>query len=131
MIIGSIPGAKTNDKKKKVDLKVEKQTDEREEQKGHCLFIGNLDKKVTDAQLHQAFASTNNYPSLLSATVVMDRRTGVSKGYGFLRLGDAEEVRRALREMQAKYVGAKPIKIVRSKQHHQKDQMKNKNDNDD
>ena len=124
MIIGAIPGAKKpqvkkeqKDEEKKDSKDKNSKREEDFDPNDHRLFIGNLDKKVTDTQLHQAFA---HYASLLKVKVAVDNRTGQSRGYGFVSLGEAEDARRVLKEMQAKYVGAKPIKVVRSKNKNQK-----------
>lgn len=114
MIIGSIPGAKSNAKQVKNKDAVGQEEKQLEEfdPKDHRLFIGNIDRKVTETQLQQAFS---HYTSLLKVRIITDKRTGQSKGYGFVSLRELEDSRKALREMQAKYVGAKPIKVVKSK----------------
>lgn len=75
------------------------------------IFVGNLSPDVTDAMLQAAFAG---YASLTNHRVVRDRRTFKSKGYGFVALSDADEYVRAMREVNGKYVGAKPVKLTKS-----------------
>ncbi len=52
------------------------------------LFVSGLSNRVTDAELKAAFL---DYGEVRSATVVFDRESGRSRGYGFVEL--AEEAR--------------------------------------
>ena len=49
----------------------------------HNIFVSDLASDVTDAMLEEIFKAP--YPSFKSASVVKDRDTGLSKGYGFVR----------------------------------------------
>jgi len=74
-----------------------------------ALFVGDLAADVTDQVLLQTFQYY--YPSVYNARVVIDPRTGQSKGYGFVYFSDDKEKTRALTEMQGFYVSYKPIKL--------------------
>lgn len=76
------------------------------------IFVGDLGNEVSDATLTAAFAK---YSSFKRARVVRDKRNGKSKGYGFVSLMDASEYLLAMKEMDRKYVGSRPIKLKRSK----------------
>lgn len=73
--------------------------------------MGDLGPEVTDVMLEQAF---NKYASLSNARVVRDNRSKKGKGYGFVsfRLGD--DFLAALREMNNKYIGSRPVKLKKS-----------------
>ncbi|KAI8082776.1 uncharacterized protein BX664DRAFT_339041 [Halteromyces radiatus] len=75
------------------------------------LFAGDLGNEVTDELLFKAFAK---YPGTLKARVVRDKRTGKSRGYGFISFKDANDFVKAWREMNGKYVGNRPIKLRKS-----------------
>lgn len=75
------------------------------------LFIGDLGSEVSDDQLAGAF---RRYSSLLKTKVVRDTKSGKSKGYGFASFGAEDDYIRAMREMNGKYVGARPISLRRS-----------------
>ncbi|ORY99852.1 hypothetical protein BCR43DRAFT_434935 [Syncephalastrum racemosum] len=75
------------------------------------LFAGDLGNEVTDELLFKAFSK---YPSLQRTRVVRDKRTGKSRGYGFLSFKDPNEFVKAWREMNGKYVGNRPIKLRKS-----------------
>ena len=51
------------------------------------LFVGNLSYKTTDDGLRAAFAQAGN---VISATILMDRETGKSRGFGFVEMEDAD-----------------------------------------
>jgi hypothetical protein len=74
------------------------------------IFVGNLDKIVTDQQLYDHFAK---YPSLAKAKVVRDKM-GTSKGYGFVSLLKPLEMARAIREMDQTWLSSRPIRTKRS-----------------
>lgn len=75
------------------------------------LFCGDLGNEVTDETLSRAFSK---YPTFVKAKVVRDKRTQKTKGYGFVSFKDPNDYVRAIREMNGKYVGNRPIKLRKS-----------------
>ncbi|RXG57731.1 RNA-binding protein 42 [Armadillidium vulgare] len=75
------------------------------------LFAGDLGNDVTDELLHRYFCQ---YPSFVKAKVVRDKRTNKSKGYGFISFKDSQDYIRAMKEMNGKYLGSRPIKLRKS-----------------
>lgn len=51
------------------------------------LYVGNLSYKMTDKDLEEAFAGAGK---VISASVVIDRETGRSRGFGFVEMEDAD-----------------------------------------
>lgn len=51
------------------------------------LFVGNLSFRVTSESLNEAFSKAG---TVISATVITDRATGRSRGFGFVELDDAD-----------------------------------------
>ena len=47
--------------------------------------------------------------------MIRDKKTTKSLGYGFVSLGDCDDYVRAMRELNGKYVGNRPIKMLPSK----------------
>lgn len=66
---------------------------------------------TTDDLLTRTFA---RYPSFLKARVVRDKRTGKSRGYGFVSFRNPEDFARAFRELNGKYIGHRPCKLRKS-----------------
>ena len=63
----------------------------------HSLFVGDL-PSCTDFELYEHFK--NQYDSAVTAKVIFDPITNMSRGYGFIRFEDEEDLNRALIEMQ-------------------------------
>ncbi|XP_071700554.1 uncharacterized protein [Rutidosis leptorrhynchoides] len=76
------------------------------------LFCGDLGNEVNDDVLSKAFS---RFPSFNMARVVRDKRTGKTKGYGFVSFANPTDLASALKEMNGKYVGNRPIKLRKSK----------------
>jgi len=76
------------------------------------IFAGNLGNDVTDDSLKLAFSK---YKSCSMARVVRDKRTGKSKGYGFVSFLDPHDFVRALKEMNGKYICNRPCKLMKSR----------------
>eukprot|EP00049_Salpingoeca_infusionum_P010093 m.170906 g.170906 ORF g.170906 m.170906 type:complete len:262 (-) comp14538_c1_seq2:1730-2515(-) len=75
------------------------------------IFCGDLGNEVTDDVLAKAF---QHYPSFQKARVVRDVRTKKCRGFGFVSFKDGKEWIRALKEMNGKYIGNRPVKLTRS-----------------
>ncbi|KAK5644209.1 hypothetical protein RI129_008054 [Pyrocoelia pectoralis] len=75
------------------------------------IFCGDLGNDVTDELLTRTF---NKYPSFLKARVVRDKRTNKTKGYGFVSFKDPADFTKAMKEMNGRYVGSRPIKLRKS-----------------
>ncbi|CEM28897.1 unnamed protein product [Vitrella brassicaformis CCMP3155] len=75
------------------------------------LFCGDLGNEVTEDLLANAF---RQYRSFQKCRVIRDKRTGKTKGYGFASFGDPQDMLKALKEVNNKYVGNRPIRLSRS-----------------
>ncbi|KAI9183520.1 hypothetical protein H9P43_004438 [Blastocladiella emersonii ATCC 22665] len=75
------------------------------------LFVGDLGPEVTTENLESAFGK---YASFQRAYVVREKRTGKSKGYGFVSFMNAEDYTRAFQEYNNKYIGSRPVKLRKS-----------------
>jgi RNA recognition motif-containing protein len=52
------------------------------------LYVGNLPYTTTEEDLQQMFSA---YGTVVRATIVKDRETGRSKGFGFVQMASNEE----------------------------------------
>ncbi|XP_017786547.1 PREDICTED: RNA-binding protein 42-like [Nicrophorus vespilloides] len=75
------------------------------------IFCGDLGNDVTDELLTRTF---NKYPSFLRAKVIRDKRTNKTKGYGFVSFKEPGDFTKAMKEMNGRYVGSRPIKLRKS-----------------
>ncbi|KAI9492447.1 hypothetical protein BDB00DRAFT_765354 [Zychaea mexicana] len=84
--------------------------DRREDrQPEYSIFVGDLSPECTELSLLGAFQA--NYRSCKSAKIMTDPRTGLTRGYGFVRFTDQSDQQRALIEMQGFIIGSRPIRV--------------------
>ncbi|GCE18797.1 RNA recognition motif domain-containing protein [Dictyobacter kobayashii] len=60
------------------------------------LYVGKLPYRTTDQDLNDLFGQ---YGQVVSATIIMDRETGRSKGFGFVEMGNDEEAQNAMSQL--------------------------------
>eukprot|EP00948_MAST-09A_sp_MAST-9A-sp1_P002057 g2057.t1 len=75
------------------------------------LWVGNLGNEVTEAMLDQAFKS---FGSVQKVKIIRKKFSSKCKGYGFVSFKDGMDCLRAMKDMQGKYLGSKPIKIKKA-----------------
>lgn len=63
------------------------------------IFCGDLGNDVNDELLTRTF---NKFPSFLKAKVIRDKRTGKSKGFGFVSFKEPADFIKAMKEMDGK-----------------------------
>jgi len=66
-----------------------------------------------DCRLLQKLFST--YGDIVSCKVVMDHKTGLSKGYGFVKFKTKEEAERAVQGLDQWQIGGKLLKVAYSR----------------
>jgi RNA recognition motif-containing protein len=72
------------------------------------LFVGNLDYSTTEHQLRAAFEP---FGTLVSVTVVIDRVTGSSRGFGFVEYETDEVAQRAIESLDGSMLDERAIKV--------------------
>ena len=75
---------------------------------GNRLYVGNLPYTITDDQLKEAFAP---HGEVTSASVVMDRATGRSRGFGFVEMSTAEQATKATEQMNGALFEGRPLTV--------------------
>lgn len=63
------------------------------------LYIGNLSYQATSEELGQLFAQAG---TVTNATVITDRVSGQSRGFGFVEMGSPEEAQKAIEMFNGK-----------------------------
>ena len=72
------------------------------------LYVGNLPWSAKDDTLQQHFAAAG---TVLSATVISDRETGRSKGFGFVEMSNEEEAQKAIEMFNGKDLDGRPLVV--------------------
>ncbi|CEP19210.1 hypothetical protein [Parasitella parasitica] len=73
------------------------------------LYIKNLDPQVTSYDLFKKFRA---YGKIISARVMKDTMTGISKGYGFVSYTTMEEANEALQKMNGSEMKSKTLTVT-------------------
>ena len=76
------------------------------------LYIGNLPYETDDAALKELFAEFGN---VVSATVITERATGRSKGFGFVEFDSEEAAKAAIEKMDNAEVEGRNIKVSKAR----------------
>ena len=77
------------------------------------LYVGNLAFRTTSDELQQMFSKVG---TVESATVVQDRETGRSRGFGFVEMASREEALKAIDEFNGKEVSGRTLTVNEAKQ---------------
>jgi len=72
------------------------------------LYVGNLPFQTTSDELKDHFAQAG---SVESASVVEDRMTGRSRGFGFVEMATAEEAAAAIEQLNGKDFGGRNLTV--------------------
>ncbi|MBN2366474.1 MAG: RNA-binding protein [Calditrichaeota bacterium] len=70
------------------------------------IYVGNLAKDVTDEELKEAFAE---YGEVTSSTVLKDKYTGESRGFGFVEMPSKAEAIEAMQKMDAREIKGRKL----------------------
>jgi len=76
------------------------------------LFVGSLSWDTTDASLHDFFATAG---TVVSATVIMDKYTGKSRGFGFVEMSSDEEAKKAIETLNGQTLDNRQIVVNEAK----------------
>ena len=72
------------------------------------LYVGNLSYSTTDADLNRIFSESG---TVESATVITDRDTGRSKGFGFVEMASREEGEAAIKALNGNEIGGRSLTV--------------------
>jgi RNA recognition motif-containing protein len=75
------------------------------------LLIRNLDRNTTEADLHKIF---QGYGTVQSCTLVLDKRTGLSKGFAFVEMPKSGEAKAAMKNLNATEVDGNTIRVKKA-----------------
>jgi len=72
------------------------------------IYVGNLSRDVTEDDLRQAFEA---FGQVNSATIIKDRFSGESRGFGFVEIPSKNEAQTAITEMNGKDLKGRTINV--------------------
>lgn len=72
------------------------------------LYVGGLPYRTTDQELQEAFAQAG---TVTSATIIMDKMRGQSKGFGFVEMSTDEEAMKAIEMWNGKELGGRTLTV--------------------
>jgi RNA recognition motif-containing protein len=75
---------------------------------GRKLFVGNLSFETSDGDLKEAFSKAG---TCASATVIKDRMTGRSRGFGFVEMGSDQEAQTAIATLNGRELQGRMISV--------------------
>jgi RNA recognition motif-containing protein len=75
---------------------------------GKKLYVGNLPFSATEDSLKEAFSQ---FGTVESVTIITDRDTGQSKGFGFLELATKQEAASAITKMHGSEMDGRTLKV--------------------
>ena len=75
------------------------------------LLVRNLDRNTTEAELQALFEA---FGAVQSCNLVMDQKTGGSKGFGFVEMPKAGDAKAALKNLNNKKVGENTIRVKKA-----------------
>ena len=75
------------------------------------VYVGNISNSTTDAEFNDL---AKQFGTSESATIVKDRGTGQSRGFGFIEFKNADEAKAAIAGLNGKEVGGQVLKVNES-----------------
>ncbi|WP_428622720.1 RNA recognition motif domain-containing protein [Sedimenticola sp.] len=75
------------------------------------LLIRNLDRHTTEAELRALFEA---YGQIQSCSLVMDKVSGQSKGFGFVNMPKPGEAKAAMKSLNGKEVAGSRIRVKKA-----------------
>lgn len=72
------------------------------------LYVGGLSYDTTEGTLKEIFSEAG---TVESATIIMDRMSGRSKGFGFVEMSSDEEAQKAVETLNGKEIDGRSVTV--------------------
>ena len=72
------------------------------------IYVGNLSYGMSEGELRDAFAA---FGEVSSVTILIDRETGRSRGFGFVEMPNQSEAETAITQLNGKDLGGRALRI--------------------
>ena len=76
------------------------------------IYVGNLPYQVTEEEIKSFFETAGE---VASVSIIKDKYTGRSKGFGFVEMGDDELAQKAIDELNGKELGGRALRLGEAK----------------
>ncbi len=80
---------------------------------GKKIFVGNLSFDTTSADLESLFSQAGTCES---ASVITDRATGRSRGFGFVEMSSSGEAQKAIADLNGKELQGRTLNVSEAKE---------------
>ena len=72
------------------------------------IYVGNLAREVTEEQLRQTFEA---YGQVGSVSIIKDKFSGESRGFGFVEMPSKDEAQAAIQGLNGKDISGRAMKV--------------------
>ena len=76
------------------------------------IYVGNISREVTENDLKDTFAA---FGTVQSASIIKEKYTGESRGFGFVEMPNKEEADKALAELNGKDLKGRNLTVNEAK----------------
>ena len=76
------------------------------------IYVGNLSYEATEDDIRQAFAA---HGEVTSVSIIMDKMTGRSRGFGFVEMSDKNQAEAAIAALNLQEVRGRAITVNEAK----------------
>ena len=76
------------------------------------IYVSNIAFTATDADLHQLFAS---YGAVDKVSIITDRSTGQSRGFGFVEMPDSAAAKAAIQGVHGQQLAGRTLTVNEAK----------------
>ena len=77
------------------------------------IYVGNFPYETTEEQLRELFGE---FGQIEDISIITDRHTGRSRGFGFVTMPNDDEAGAAIDALNDKEVGERPLKVNQAKE---------------
>lgn len=75
------------------------------------LLIRNIPRNINEQQLESLFKP---YGAIQSCSIVIDKQTGISKGFGFIEMPKPGEAKAAMKNLNGKEMDGKKLRVKKA-----------------
>jgi RNA recognition motif-containing protein len=97
-----------------------------QEYKNMRLYVGGLPYQTTEHDLIELFEQIGQ---VIEVTVITDRDTGRSKGFGFVEMGDEQAARTAIEQLNGTLLGNRTITVNEARERQSSGRERRSNNN--